>query len=76
MITKHLKKLKAQLPSKYGKTIAGNLQNDAITARTVVLVFNGQITNTDLVTPIVEEAIKLVAKTKKLQQKLALTTAK
>lgn len=63
----NLKTLKKKLPPKFASLIAGNL--DGVSNRQVQCVFNGEITNPEMVEKIVDEARKLAAKMKRIQRK-------
>lgn len=71
MTPKQLKAIKDKLPKQYGKAIAKSLNTITISPQTVVKVFRGEITNPDIVIPVMDAAAQLLTKTKKVKSKLS-----
>ncbi len=73
MTTTQLNRIKKKLPPHYGAIIAKSLGTPTIDNRKVIRVMNGEITDPDFTTPILDAALQLIEKNKKLKSKLQKT---
>ena len=62
----NLKNLRDHLPFHYGRQIADSLKDKGISAEQVRLVFRGEITNPEIVEPVLQSAHVLAGKMKKI----------
>lgn len=73
MTTTQLNRIKKKLPPHYAVIIAKSLGTPTIDNRKVIRVMNGEVTDPDFTTPILDAALQLIEKNKKLKSKLQKT---
>lgn len=66
-----LKRLRKQLPAKYGKVIADNLNTSLIDAQKVVKVMHGHITDPNITIPVLDAAAQLIENSKKVNKRVS-----
>lgn len=71
MTTTQLKKLKKRLPKQYGRLISSRLKSETITSEKVRRVFRGEITNPEIVIPVVDTAAQILFTTKKAKARIS-----
>lgn len=65
-----LKRLRKKLPRHYGKIISAKLDSKLIDSQKVVRVLNGEITDPDFVTPVMDAVVKLIENKKRIGKRL------
>lgn len=70
MTVDDLRKLRSELPTRYSVGISKKLTKKKISSVKVRRVFAGEITNPEIVLPVIKEAMKMVPKTRQVKSKL------
>jgi len=66
----NLNRIKSKLPKQYGRAIAMRLNSNFIDSQKVVRVFNGEITDPDIVVPVLDAAAQIIETHKKITRRI------